>query len=173
MPSGFAPSSASGTVTVRPSSGCPGANRYLVAQNSHVTLIPPSGSRMSRTVKLGLVGAAGAVEAGRRDRGQALHPGRAEDDPLGRDVSRHPLLLLGRRAEPRAKSVLVGDLASLAETRDVAGQANALGPLDAVIHNAGVYRGPEVMVVNVTAPYLLTTGATPSLLVTVRLAAPL
>jgi NAD(P)-dependent dehydrogenase (short-subunit alcohol dehydrogenase family) len=72
-----------------------------------------------------------------------------------------------RRGEPRAKSVLVGDLASLAQTRDVAGQANALGPLDAVIHNAGVgYRQPRrietpdglasVFAINVLAPYLLT-----------------
>jgi NAD(P)-dependent dehydrogenase (short-subunit alcohol dehydrogenase family) len=51
---------------------------------------------------------------------------------------------------------VVGDLADPAQTRSVAEQANQLGRFDAVIHNAGVYRGPEVMVVNVTAPYLLT-----------------
>lgn len=66
----------------------------------------------------------------------------------------------------RAAGVVVGDLSSGAETRAVADQAAALGPFDAVIHNAGVYaeaaRGstPEghatVVAVNVLAPYLLT-----------------
>ena len=28
--------------------------------------------------------------------------------------------------------------------------------MDAVIHNAGVYTGPQVMPVNIVAPYLLT-----------------
>lgn len=66
----------------------------------------------------------------------------------------------------RAVGVVVGDLSSGAETRAMAEQVNALGPFDAVIHNAGVYaeraRGatPEghatVVAVNVLAPYLLT-----------------
>ena len=51
--------------------------------------------------------------------------------------------------------VVVGDLADLDQTRDVAAQANALGRMDAVIHNAGIYSGPAVMPVNVVAPYLL------------------
>jgi NAD(P)-dependent dehydrogenase (short-subunit alcohol dehydrogenase family) len=50
----------------------------------------------------------------------------------------------------------VGDLSDPAQVRDLAGQVNALGPLDAVIHNAGVYTGPAVLPVNVVAPYLLT-----------------
>ena len=33
---------------------------------------------------------------------------------------------------------------------------NRLGRLDAVIHNAGVYTGPQILPVNVVAPYLLT-----------------
>jgi len=33
---------------------------------------------------------------------------------------------------------------------------NALGQMDAVIHNAGVYSGPTVLAVNVVAPYALT-----------------
>ena len=49
-----------------------------------------------------------------------------------------------------------GDLSDLEETRDVAGKVNRLGPMDAVIHNAGVIRGPHVLPVNVVAPYLLT-----------------
>ena len=59
--------------------------------------------------------------------------------------------LLGRGAD-----VVVGDLADVDQIRDIAGQANALGRMDAVIHNAGVYSGPAVMPVNVVAPYLLT-----------------
>jgi NAD(P)-dependent dehydrogenase (short-subunit alcohol dehydrogenase family) len=38
----------------------------------------------------------------------------------------------------------------------VAEQVTGLGRVDAVIHNAGVYTGPDVMAVNVVAPYLLT-----------------
>ena len=67
---------------------------------------------------------------------------------------------------PRAAGVVVGDLASAAETRALADQVNRLGRMDAVIHNAGVYRladraaTPEghatVLAVNTLAPYLLT-----------------
>lgn len=53
--------------------------------------------------------------------------------------------------------VVVGDLADLDQTRQVAEQANRLGPMHAVIHNAGVaYAGQPIMPVNVVAPYLLT-----------------
>lgn len=52
--------------------------------------------------------------------------------------------------------VVVGDLAFLDQTRDVAEQANALGRMDAVIHNAGVYTGPSILPVNIVAPYVLT-----------------
>mgnify|MGYP003739359625 CR=1 FL=1 len=52
--------------------------------------------------------------------------------------------------------VVVGDLGDLAQARDVAEQANALGRMDAVIHNAGVYEGAAVLPVNVVAPYVLT-----------------
>jgi len=51
---------------------------------------------------------------------------------------------------------VAGDLADLEQTRAVADQVNAIGPVDAVIHNAGVIGGPDVMRVNVVAPYLLT-----------------
>jgi NAD(P)-dependent dehydrogenase (short-subunit alcohol dehydrogenase family) len=69
------------------------------------------------------------------------------------------------RAVPGAGAVLVGDLSSIAETRALARQANAAGPLDAVIHNAGIYLQPrretpdgveQVFAVNVLAPYVLT-----------------
>ena len=56
----------------------------------------------------------------------------------------------------RGAGSVVGDLASLEETRGVADQVNALGHMDAVIHNAGVVRGRHVLPVNVVAPYLLT-----------------
>jgi NAD(P)-dependent dehydrogenase (short-subunit alcohol dehydrogenase family) len=56
----------------------------------------------------------------------------------------------------RGAAAVVGDLSDLQETRDVAGQVNRLGRMDAVIHNAGVLGGPQVLPVNVVAPYLLT-----------------
>jgi NAD(P)-dependent dehydrogenase (short-subunit alcohol dehydrogenase family) len=68
---------------------------------------------------------------------------------------------------PGAETVVVGDLASIAETREVAERANQLGTFDAVIHNAAVgYREarrvqtedrlPHVFAINTLAPYLLT-----------------
>jgi NAD(P)-dependent dehydrogenase (short-subunit alcohol dehydrogenase family) len=56
----------------------------------------------------------------------------------------------------RGAVAVVGDLSDLEQTRDVADQVNRLGWLDAVIHNAGVIGGPQVLPVNVVAPYLLT-----------------
>jgi len=72
-----------------------------------------------------------------------------------------------RAAVPGAEHVIVGDLSSMAETRRVAEQVNALGTFDAVIHNAGVgYRSsqrvetvdglPLEFAVNTLAPYILT-----------------
>jgi NAD(P)-dependent dehydrogenase (short-subunit alcohol dehydrogenase family) len=67
---------------------------------------------------------------------------------------------------PRAERVVVGDLQISAETRAIADQVNAIGRMDAVIHNAGVYtqqsRGstPEghavTLAINTLAPYMLT-----------------
>ena len=70
-------------------------------------------------------------------------------------------------AVPGAEAVLAGDLASIAQTRSLASQVNALGSFDAVIHNAGVgFREPRriatedglahVFAVNTLAPYILT-----------------
>jgi NAD(P)-dependent dehydrogenase (short-subunit alcohol dehydrogenase family) len=56
----------------------------------------------------------------------------------------------------RGAAAVVGDLSDPDQTRDVAGQVNRLGQMDAVIHNAGVMTGPNVLAVNVVAPYLLT-----------------
>ncbi len=50
----------------------------------------------------------------------------------------------------------IGDLSDLAQIRDLARQVNAIGRMDAVIHNAGVLSGAQLLVVNVVAPYLLT-----------------
>ncbi|HVR77976.1 MAG TPA: SDR family NAD(P)-dependent oxidoreductase [Acidimicrobiia bacterium] len=62
--------------------------------------------------------------------------------------------------------VVVGDLASLAETQAVAEAVRSLGAIDAVVHNAGIYESgartetvdglERTFQVNVLAPYLLT-----------------
>ena len=70
-------------------------------------------------------------------------------------------------AVPGAEAIVVGDLASIAQTRSVADQVNTLGSFDAVIHNAAVgFRErrrietedglAHVFAVNTLAPYLLT-----------------
>src|SRR5207244_10384576 len=56
----------------------------------------------------------------------------------------------------RGAAVVVGDLANLEQTRGIARDVNSLGRIDAVIHNAGVYTGPQILPVNIVAPYLLT-----------------
>jgi NAD(P)-dependent dehydrogenase (short-subunit alcohol dehydrogenase family) len=65
-----------------------------------------------------------------------------------------------------AAGVVVGDLASADDTRGVADQANAIGGIDAVIHNAAIYVDPRrvatpegharTLAVNAVAPYALT-----------------
>jgi NAD(P)-dependent dehydrogenase (short-subunit alcohol dehydrogenase family) len=65
-----------------------------------------------------------------------------------------------------AAEVVIGDLASAAETRELADQVNQIGRMDAVIHNAGVFLEPsrattadghaKTLAVNTLAPYLLT-----------------
>jgi NAD(P)-dependent dehydrogenase (short-subunit alcohol dehydrogenase family) len=66
-----------------------------------------------------------------------------------------------------AEAVVIGNLASIAQTRQVADRVNRLGTFDAVIHNAGVgYSEPQriatedglphVFAVNTLAPYILT-----------------
>jgi NAD(P)-dependent dehydrogenase (short-subunit alcohol dehydrogenase family) len=56
----------------------------------------------------------------------------------------------------RGAEAVVGDLADPEQTRELAAQVDRLGRMDAVIHNAGVMTGPQVLPVNVVAPYLLT-----------------
>jgi NAD(P)-dependent dehydrogenase (short-subunit alcohol dehydrogenase family) len=70
-------------------------------------------------------------------------------------------------AVPGAEAVVIGDLASIAQTKSIAEQVNRLGAFDSVIHNAAVgYREPRrietedglphVFAVNTLAPYVLT-----------------
>ena len=103
-------------------------------------------------------------------------------DGLGQEAAKrlvglgHEVVLHGRNGDralhamwaiPGARSALTGDLASIEETRELAEQANAAGPFQAVIHNAGVYRPDsarldtvdgldETFAVNALAPYQLT-----------------
>jgi NAD(P)-dependent dehydrogenase (short-subunit alcohol dehydrogenase family) len=70
-----------------------------------------------------------------------------------RDASRLPA---GEALGDRGGTALVADLSRIDETRELAEQAAAGGRPDAVIHNAGVFRGPAILPVNVVAPYLLT-----------------
>ena len=73
----------------------------------------------------------------------------------GRNAARAKDALL---AVPGAEDVLIGDLSDMAETKQLAADANALGTFDSIIHNAGVYRssGEEIFAVNTLAPYTLT-----------------
>ena len=67
---------------------------------------------------------------------------------------------------PSAAGVAIGDLRSRVETIQVAEQVNAIGRMDAVIHNAGVYARPDrettpeghagTLAVNTLAPFALT-----------------
>jgi len=87
----------------------------------------------------------------------------------------HQVVLHARNADraeatlhtlPSAHAIVVGDLETIAGTKDVATQVNALGRFDAVIHNAAVgYREgylvtadglPHVFAVNTLSAYLLT-----------------
>lgn len=102
-------------------------------------------------------------------------------DGLGRAAARslidegHQVVLHARSAEratalddlaARSAGVAIGDLSSATETRNVANQANAIGRMNAVIHNAGAYatKGrsptpedhPTIIAVNILAPYVLT-----------------
>jgi NAD(P)-dependent dehydrogenase (short-subunit alcohol dehydrogenase family) len=113
-------------------------------------------------------------------------------DGLGREAARrlvqdgHHVVVHGRnerRAQealagvPGASDAVTGDLASIAQTRDLADQINALDGFDVIVHNAGIgdhepERAPtedglgRVFQVNTLAPYLLTAlVAAPSRLI--------
>src|SRR6202451_4888409 len=81
------------------------------------------------TEGLGLMAARLLADDGHSVTLHARSPARAQD---------------ARAALPAATAVVVGDLSSIAGMRQVAEQANAGGPYDAVIHNAGGgYREPR------------------------------
>jgi len=70
-----------------------------------------------------------------------------------------------QNACPGAETCLVADLLSITETKKLAEEVNKLGDFDAVVHNAGLYRGgfkktedglPSIIAVNTIAPYILT-----------------
>src|SRR6201992_3421225 len=101
---------------------------------------------------LGKMAAQLLVEQGH---GVVLH---ARNDSRGKDAL---------RAVPRAETVVIGDLSSITQTRQLADQVNRLGSFDAVIHNAAIgYQEPRrivtedgiphVFAVNSLAPYILT-----------------
>jgi NAD(P)-dependent dehydrogenase (short-subunit alcohol dehydrogenase family) len=102
-------------------------------------------------------------------------------DGLGRAAARtlidegHRVVLHARSRErasavdvlaSRAAGLIIGDLAHAGDTRRIADEVNALGPMDAIIHNAGISstqgRAPTpeghaaILAVNTLAPYLLT-----------------
>lgn len=105
------------------------------------------------TTGLGRIAAAELLAAGH---GVILHARNASrNDELRRDLRGH-------------YHVVVGDIRTVDGAHSVAAQANALGAVDAVIHNAGIVGGderrptvdgvPEVFAVNVLAPYILTAS---------------
>ncbi|WFU78247.1 SDR family NAD(P)-dependent oxidoreductase [Bradyrhizobium sp. CIAT3101] len=102
-------------------------------------------------------------------------------DGLGRAAAQslldqgHRVVLHARSADraaaleelaPRAEAVVIGDLQNGTETRSIADQVNAIGRMDAVIHNAGIYTQPNrgstleghasTLAINTVAPYILT-----------------
>jgi NAD(P)-dependent dehydrogenase (short-subunit alcohol dehydrogenase family) len=77
----------------------------------------------------------------------------------GHDVvvhARNPSRLADRALLDRVHGAIYGDLAKLDETIALAEHANQFGRFEAVIHNAGVFNGPDVLAVNTVAPFLLT-----------------
>ena len=100
---------------------------------------------------LGLMAAAKLVADGHQVVLHARNADRAED---------------ARRELPKAQSVAVGDIETIAGAKDIAAQVNELGRFDAVIHNAAVgYREghrlsadglPHVFAINTLSVYILT-----------------
>ena len=95
--------------------------------------------------------------------GSADGLGRAAADSLA--SAGHEVVVHARNAE-RAKALadlvdggaelVLGDFTDREAVLRIAAELNEARPLDAVIHNAGMWSGPAVMPVNVVAPYLLT-----------------
>jgi NAD(P)-dependent dehydrogenase (short-subunit alcohol dehydrogenase family) len=108
-------------------------------------------------------------------------------DGLGRAAARslldggHEVILHARSTErastladlaSQAAGVAIGDLRSAAEVHRVAEQVNSIGRMNAVIHNAGIYRAPsrgstpeghaDILAVNTLAPFMLTALIRPA-----------
>jgi NAD(P)-dependent dehydrogenase (short-subunit alcohol dehydrogenase family) len=102
-------------------------------------------------------------------------------DGLGLGAARHLIqqgheVLLHARSESRAGDVgplanqalgtVIGDLSIHEQTVEMAQQIDAFGPMDAIIHNAGIMTGsdrrptpdgvPTTLAVNLLAPYIIT-----------------
>jgi NAD(P)-dependent dehydrogenase (short-subunit alcohol dehydrogenase family) len=100
---------------------------------------------------LGLMAATKLVEQGHKVVLHARNTDRAED---------------ARRELPKAETIVIGDVETIAGSKDIAAQVNALGRFDAVIHNAAVgYREehrltadglPHVFAINTLSAYILT-----------------
>ena len=70
--------------------------------------------------------------------------------------------IAGATGLERAHTVLLGDLGRPDHALAIAEEANTIGAFDAVIHNAGVFSGPDLFAVNVVAPYILTAAMRPA-----------
>jgi NAD(P)-dependent dehydrogenase (short-subunit alcohol dehydrogenase family) len=100
---------------------------------------------------LGLLAAIKLVNEGHKVVLHARNADRAED---------------ARRELPKAEAIVIGDVETIAGSKDVAAQVNALGRFDAVIHNSAVgYREghritaeglPHVFAINTLSAYILT-----------------
>ena len=100
---------------------------------------------------LGLLAAIKLVKEGHKVVLHARNADRAED---------------ARRELPKAEAIVIGDVETIAGSKDVAAQVNALGRFDAVIHNSAVgYREghritadglPHVFAINTLSAYILT-----------------
>jgi len=102
-------------------------------------------------------------------------------DGLGRAAARSLLaegheVVLHARSTERASTladlasetigIVIGDLRSAAEVQSIAEQVNAIGRMNAVVHNAGIYRAPsrgftpeghaDILAVNTLARFMLT-----------------
>lgn len=91
-------------------------------------------------------------------------------DGLGREVAQslmnegHQIVLHARnhdRVVPveslisNGAEIVIGDLADLSQTKEIAADINRGGQVDVIIHNAGIASGNDIFLVNVLAPWVL------------------
>ena len=75
--------------------------------------------------------------------------------------ARNEQRLYNRDISKAMADTIFGDLSNLDEAIGIAEQAENYGRFDAVVHNAGVINGDDLVPVNVVAPYVLTSLMTP------------